>query len=37
MAAGLAGISTVSIIAHLYYPAIMGLCALAAIIFRKHN
>jgi Na+/H+ antiporter NhaC len=37
MAAGLAGISTVSIIAHLYYPVIMGLCALAAILFRKQN
>lgn len=37
MAAGLAGISTVSIIGHLYYPAIMGLCALAAILFRKRN
>jgi Na+/H+ antiporter NhaC len=37
MAAGLASISTVSIIAHLYYPVIMGLCALAAILFRKQN
>ena len=37
MAAGLAGISTVSIISHLYYPAVMGLCALAAILFRKRN
>ena len=37
MAAGLAGISTVSIIGHLYYPAIMGLCAFAAILFRKRN
>ena len=34
MAAGLAGISSISIIAHLYYPFVMGLCALSAIIFR---
>ena len=34
MAAGLAGISSISIIAYLYYPFIMGICALSAIIFR---
>ncbi len=34
MAAGLAGISSISIIAHLYYPFVMGACALSAIIFR---
>ncbi len=34
MAAGLAGISTISIINHLYYPFMMGILALGAIIFR---
>ncbi|MBR2063767.1 MAG: Na+/H+ antiporter NhaC family protein [Bacteroidales bacterium] len=34
MAAGLAGISTITIISHLYYPFIMGFCALLAILFR---
>ena len=34
MAAGLAGISSISIIAYLYYPFIMGLFAFGAIIFR---
>ena len=34
MAAGLAGVSSISIIAHLYYPFIMGAFALAAILFR---
>lgn len=34
MAAGLAGISTISIISHLYYPFTMGLLALGAILFR---
>ena len=34
MAAGLAGISTISIISYLYYPFIMGTFALCAIIFR---
>ena len=34
MAAGLAGISSVSIIGYLYYPAIMGLCAILAIVLR---
>ena len=34
MAAGLAGISSISITAHLYYPFIMGTFAMAAIILR---
>lgn len=34
MAAGLAGISTISIICHLYYPFVMGLCAILAILLR---
>ena len=34
MAAGLAGISSISIIAHLYYPFIMGACTLGAILLR---
>ena len=34
MAASLAGISSMSIIAYLYYPFVMGLCALLAILFR---
>lgn len=34
MAAGLAGISSISIIGYLYYPAVMGACALLAITFR---
>lgn len=34
MAAGLAGISSISIIGYLYYPAVMGLCAIMAIILR---
>ena len=34
MAAGLAGISSVSIIGYLYYPAVMGACAILAIVFR---
>ncbi len=34
MAAGLAGISSISITAHLYYPFIMGIVALASIILR---
>lgn len=40
MAAGLAGISTVSIIGYLYYPMVMGLCAILAILLRlprKHS
>ena len=34
MAAGLAGVSSISITGHLYYPFVMGLCAILAIIFR---
>ena len=35
MAAGLAGISSISIIGYLYYPFVMGLFALGAILFRR--
>lgn len=34
MAAGLAGISSISIIGHLYYPFVMGAFALGAILLR---
>ena len=34
MAAGLAALSPLDIIRHLYYPLIMGACAVLAIIFR---
>ncbi len=34
MAAGLAGISTITIISHLYYPFVMGVFAIGAILFR---
>jgi Na+/H+ antiporter NhaC len=34
MAAGLAAISPVEIISHLYYPVIMGACAAIAIIVQ---
>lgn len=34
MAAGLAGISSISIIGYLYYPVVLGMCAVLAIIFR---
>ncbi len=34
MAAGLAGISTITIISHLYYPFVMGIFAVCAILFR---
>lgn len=34
MAGGLAGISMISIMQHLYYPFIMGACALLAILLR---
>ena len=34
MAAGLAGVSSLSVIRYLYYPLIMGLFALGAILFR---
>lgn len=35
MAAGLSGISSISIIGHLYYPIIMGVGAIMAIILGK--
>lgn len=35
MAAGLAGISTFSIIGHLFYPFILGFCAVLAILVKK--
>ena len=34
MAAGLAGISSLSITSYLYYPFVMGVCAILAILFR---
>ena len=34
MAAGLAGVSSISIIGYLYYPFVMGTCAILAIILR---
>ena len=34
MAAGLAGVSSISIIGYLYYPFVMGALAFLAIIFR---
>ena len=34
MAAGLAGISSIAIIGYLFYPVIMGLCAILAIVLR---
>lgn len=34
MASGLAGVSTISITGYLYYPFIMGLCAIFSIILR---
>lgn len=34
MAAGLAGVSSISIIGHLYYPFVMGLFAILAILLR---
>jgi Na+/H+ antiporter NhaC len=35
MAAGLAAISPIEIISYLYYPLIMGLCAMIAIIIQR--
>ena len=35
MASGLAGISPAAIIPHLYYPFLMGLCAIASILFER--
>ncbi|MCI7514330.1 MAG: Na+/H+ antiporter NhaC family protein, partial [Bacteroidales bacterium] len=34
MASGLAGISSVSIISHLYYPFTLGILAIFSILFR---
>lgn len=34
IAAGLASISPLSIIQYLYYPMLIGICALSAIVFR---
>ena len=34
MAASLAGVSSLSIMGYLYYPFVMGVCALLAILFR---
>ena len=34
MAAGLAGISSISIMGYLYYPLVMGACAVLAVLFR---
>ena len=34
MAAGLTGLSPLGIIRYLYYPFIMGFCALLAIVLR---
>ena len=34
MASGLAGISSLEIIRHLYYPLVLGITAAAAILFR---
>ena len=34
MAAGLAGISSISIMGYLYYPIVMGACAVLAVLFR---
>jgi Na+/H+ antiporter NhaC len=34
MAAGLAGISSISIMGYLYYPIVMGTCAVLAVLFR---
>ena len=37
MAAGLAGISSISIIGHLYYPFVMGTFALGAILLAQNS
>ena len=37
LASGLAGISTMSISSYLYYPIIMGLCAILAILIRRRD
>ncbi len=35
LASGLAGVAAISISTYLYYPVIMGICALLAILFRQ--
>jgi len=35
MAAGLAGVSSISIIGHLYYPFALGVTAVIAILLKK--
>ena len=35
LASGLAGVTAISISTYLYYPIIMGICALLTILFRK--
>jgi Na+/H+ antiporter NhaC len=37
LASGLAGISAMSISTYLYYPMVMGLCAILAIIVRRRH
>ena len=37
LASGLAGISAMSISTYLYYPMVMGLCAITAILVRRRN
>lgn len=37
MAAGLAGVSSFSIIGYLYYPVVMGLCATLNIVFDRRQ
>ena len=37
LASGLAGISAMSISTYLYYPMVMGLCAIMAILVRRRN
>lgn len=34
MASGLSGVSGISIVGHMYYPFLMGICAILAILFR---
>ena len=34
MAASLSGISAISIMGYMYYPVVVGLCAVCAIVFR---
>ena len=37
LASGLAGISAMSISTYLYYPMVMGLCAILAIVIRSNK